>query len=205
MTEAICGSNRVQSPWSAPDIASLIRATLATSRAQRGMGPCIAGTTWSELSDSVVKQRQHVRSHSRGAMRPSCASISTLSSNKRAQGKPGARCTRGLVCKNAQKNAHEHTGSAEASGFPCAVVYGLLRALPGEPGSFATVAGGIPPADLAPASGARTTRLRRPRRLRSSLASFASTASHRAFVTIATRPSHRVRRGELIALICPTG
>ena len=28
---------------------------------------------------------------------------------------PGARCTRGLVCKVAQKKcAHEHTGSAEA-------------------------------------------------------------------------------------------
>ena len=27
---------------------------------------------------------------------------------------PGARCTRGLVCKIVQKNAHEHTGSAEA-------------------------------------------------------------------------------------------
>src|ERR1035437_9243644 len=46
-------------------------------------------------------------------MRPSFASTATLSSNKRAQGKPGARCTRGLVCSNAQKNAHEHTGSAE--------------------------------------------------------------------------------------------
>jgi hypothetical protein len=33
--------------------------------------------------------------------------------------------------------------------------------------------------------------------LRSSLASFASTASHRAFVTIASRPSHRVRQVEL--------
>jgi hypothetical protein len=55
-----------------------------------------------------------VRPHSRGAMRPSFASIATLD-KKRAQGKPGARCTRGLVCKHAQKNAHEHTGSAEAS------------------------------------------------------------------------------------------
>jgi hypothetical protein len=27
---------------------------------------------------------------------------------------PGARCTRGLVCKIVRKNAHEHTGSAEA-------------------------------------------------------------------------------------------
>src|SRR5450755_3881975 len=55
------------------------------------------------------------------------------SKRKRAQGKPGARCTRGLVCKNAQKNAHEHTGSAEAirpslrDGFN-----GLSRALPGD-------------------------------------------------------------------------
>ena len=32
---------------------------------------------------------------------------------------------------------------------------------------------------------------------RSSVAAFASTASHRAFVTIATRPSHRVRRAGL--------
>src|ERR1700712_1940202 len=34
---------------------------------------------------------------------------------QRARGKPGARCTRGLACINAQKGAHEHTGSAEAS------------------------------------------------------------------------------------------
>jgi hypothetical protein len=27
---------------------------------------------------------------------------------------PDARCTRGLVCKRAEKSAHEHTGSAEA-------------------------------------------------------------------------------------------
>src|SRR5260370_6758291 len=34
--------------------------------------------------------------------------------NQRAQGMPGARCTRGLACKFVRKNAHEHTGSAEA-------------------------------------------------------------------------------------------
>jgi hypothetical protein len=33
---------------------------------------------------------------------------------ERAQGKPGARCTGGLVRKSAKQNAHEHTGSAEA-------------------------------------------------------------------------------------------
>ena len=52
---------------------------------------------------------------------------------KRAQGRPGARCTRGLMCKGSKKNAHEHTGSAEAvrpslrNGFTA-----YLRALPGE-------------------------------------------------------------------------
>jgi hypothetical protein len=31
---------------------------------------------------------------------------------------PGARCTRGLVCKCAKESAHEHTGSAEAIRHP---------------------------------------------------------------------------------------
>jgi len=50
------------------------------------------------------------------------------------QGKPDARCTRGLVCKGHRKNAHEHTGSAEAirlslrSGF---TAYGALSPVNG--------------------------------------------------------------------------
>jgi hypothetical protein len=32
----------------------------------------------------------------------------------REQGMPDARCIRGLACKMGRKNAHEHTGSAEA-------------------------------------------------------------------------------------------
>ena len=34
--------------------------------------------------------------------------------NEREQGMPGARCTRGLVCKVRKENAHEHTGTAGA-------------------------------------------------------------------------------------------
>ena len=37
----------------------------------------------------------------------------SLQRNERAQGRPGARCTRGLMCKMHKANAHEHTGSAE--------------------------------------------------------------------------------------------
>src|SRR3981189_575016 len=81
---------------------------------RRSLALTCPGRRGGEFSDSIVIQREDVRPHSRGAMRPSFASIAALD-KKRAQGKPGARCTRGLVCKHAQKNAHEHTGSAEAS------------------------------------------------------------------------------------------
>jgi hypothetical protein len=41
----------------------------------------------------------------------------------------------------------------ESPGIPRAMVYGLYRALPGEPGFLATVASGIASTDLTPASG----------------------------------------------------
>jgi hypothetical protein len=52
------------------------------------------------------------------------------SRGERAQGKPGADCTRG-------PRATKSTGvgpqvNRSNAGFPCAVVYGLLRALPGD-------------------------------------------------------------------------
>jgi hypothetical protein len=77
---------------------------------------------------------------------------------KRAQGRPGARCTRGLMCKDALgKSAHEHTGSAEAvrpslrNGF---TAYSVLS--PARPGLLVTV---TPkkrelPRNLTPATGA---------------------------------------------------
>jgi hypothetical protein len=52
---------------------------------------------------------------------------------QRAQGRPGARCTRGLVCNCAQKTrtrAYRFSGNTPA--FPAQWLYGLLRALPGE-------------------------------------------------------------------------
>jgi hypothetical protein len=58
------------------------------------------------------------------------------------QGRPGARCTRGLMCQmHKAKNAHEHTGSAEAvrpslrNGFTAYIVLS-----PARPGLFVTVA-----------------------------------------------------------------
>src|ERR1700681_1910198 len=56
---------------------------------------------------------RHKSAFPRRGLRPKfCTDI--VPRETRPQGTPGARCTRGLVCKTAQKNAHEHTGSAEA-------------------------------------------------------------------------------------------
>src|SRR3954470_14565463 len=53
-------------------------------------------------------------------MRPRCARL--IGPKERAQGMPGARCTRSLACKN--KIAHEvvTTGSPEQPGIPRAMV-----------------------------------------------------------------------------------
>src|SRR6201991_3383700 len=126
--------------------------------------------------------------------------------NKRAQGRPGARCTRGLVCKRRwKKRTRAYRFSGEHPAFPAQWFYGLLRDLPGETSSIATVACRIASASLAPASGARTTRLRRPLELRSSVATLASTASHRTFVTTRDPPLSSGETGGLLVLICPTG
>jgi hypothetical protein len=122
---------------------------LLLSRAQRGMGPGSRGachrarvraTRWlarddigGEFSDSTFQQREGAAPHSRGARRPSFASMAALDNNKRAQGRPGARCTRGLVCKVEQKKrtrAYRFSGGNPA--FPAQWFYGLFRALPGD-------------------------------------------------------------------------
>jgi hypothetical protein len=65
--------------------------------------------------------------------------FAALDNNKRAQGKPGARCTRGLACNRAQKNAHEHTGSAEAIRLSLRDGLRLITRSPRCPGFLATV------------------------------------------------------------------
>jgi hypothetical protein len=116
---------------------------------------------------------------------------------QRAQGKPGAGRTRG-------PRATKSTGvgpqvNRSNTGFPCTMVYGLLRALPGDraflpPSSAAALAarelsasvGAPEPHDFAVrVTCARQSHAPRPPHL---------TAT---FVTIATRPSSTVRRAEL--------
>ena len=53
--------------------------------------------------------------------------------NQRAQGRPGARCTRGLVCKmHKKKRTRAYRFSGGNPAFPAQWFYGLFRALPGD-------------------------------------------------------------------------
>ena len=45
---------------------------------------------------------------------------------------PGARCARSLVCKKNKHTSVVTTVTPEQPGIPRAMVYGLLRALPGD-------------------------------------------------------------------------
>src|ERR1700682_103591 len=68
-----------------------------------------------------------------------CATVAPLR-EQRAQGKPDARCTRGLACNlHKRKRTRAYRLSGEHPAFPAQWFYGLLRALLGDPGPFATI------------------------------------------------------------------
>ena len=92
----------------------------------------------------------------------------------RAQGRPGARCTRGLVCNVHKVRTRAYRSSGEHPAFSAQWFDGLWRALPGDEFALASVIGALTvlrdpvglaktSADLTPATGARTTRFCRAR------------------------------------------
>jgi hypothetical protein len=134
----------------------------------------------------------------------------TFAPENRGRRESRMRAAPAVSCaKCTKKYAHEHTGSAEnirpslRSGFTAYFALSLVsRALlpPSLRGSRArSIWIDAQPQSLTPASGARTTRLRRPRELRSSCATAASTASHRNVRDDRDPPLSWVRRAEL----CP--
>src|SRR5260370_23255988 len=93
------------------------------------MGPRVRGDDASGISSSTVN------THSFAISRPDTPEVcypTSLPSNQRAQGMPGARCARSLACKIKKAYEHSHhrfTGFTRHSlrnGFN-----GFLRALPG--------------------------------------------------------------------------
>jgi hypothetical protein len=99
--------------------------------------------------------------------------------------------------KKARK--HSHYRSAETSGLPCASGFnGFLRALPGEPGFFATIALRRLPQSLISASGYQDHATSPSA---SDVVRLLDTARvhripHPTFVTIAKRPSYRARNAQ---------
>jgi hypothetical protein len=125
---------------------------------------------------------------------------------QRAQGKPGARCTRGLACKIERRNAHEHTGSAEAVRPSLRNGFTAYVALSPAIGLFChRHLRKLLPANLTPASRRQDhTILPSASKTLSSEAPPASIASNPASVTIAIRPSSGVDGGGY-KLICNFG
>jgi hypothetical protein len=77
----------------------------------------------------ISNSDEDVRPHSRGAMHPRLASTSHPPEEQRAQGKPGADCTRGRAHKSARV---DHRFNRIVPAFPARMGYGLLRALLGD-------------------------------------------------------------------------
>ena len=79
--------------------------------------------------------------------------------NQRAQGRPGARCTRGLACVLHKSMLHTSIQvQRRTPGLPCAMALRLIRDRPGDPAFCDTIALGQRwlPSNLTPASGRRT-------------------------------------------------
>ena len=133
----------------------------------------------------------NVRLRSRGALRPRFA-INFPPSLSEGAGKTGCLLHPRSRVRFAQTKMHTSIqGSGSIPAFPAQWLYGLLRALPGERLSclrrpreaFASL--GLNASTAAPEPHDFAVRFR----ARTSIAPFASIASHRTFVTIASRPS----------------
>jgi hypothetical protein len=130
------------------------------------------------FKERISKSEVDTPSHSRGARRPSYASNLSLR-RQRAQGRPGASAHPWPVCIG-RKHTVVTTGGAGSSGLPCAMVLTVSFVLSPVTSSFLPPSprglkahptpgrADTPPRDLTPATGARTTRLRRPLQRRSS-------------------------------------
>ena len=131
-------------------------------------------------------------------MRPGYAGILALP-EKRARGRPGARCTRGLAgCCRREMLPTSIQVQRRTPGLPCAVALRLIRDRPGDPAFCDTIALGQrwSPSNLTPASGRRTQ----------TISPYAKAALVRRSISVhrisprvrddRERPSHRGRRAE---------
>ena len=76
----------------------------------------------------------HMRNRSAARIAPEILPETFALLETRARGMPGAQCTRSPVCAMGVKYAHRYSQRRhrKTSGIPHAMVYGFLRALPGD-------------------------------------------------------------------------
>jgi hypothetical protein len=156
------------------------------------------------FEDLNFKQPRHVFAISR-RITPELMSESCPSRMKRAQGRPGARPHPWPACN--KKARGRTTGTAGSSGLPCAMVYRLIRALPGDHAWLPpSVVGLIETSDFDACIGASGPHDFAVRMSSARLASLAR-PPHPAprFVTIGRNaPLHRGGMDKTMLLICPT-
>ena len=143
------------------------------------------------------RQREGMRPRSRGAMRPRFA-LSFRPRKQEGAGKTGCALHPRSRVQNAQrKRTRAYRFSGGNPAFPAQWFYGLFRALPGDRAFLPpSSARSLLLANLTPASGRQDHTTSPSASAPFVIRASASTASHRAFVTIASRPSHRVGRAE---------
>ena len=154
------------------------------------------------ISNSLVAAKRVPR---RGR-RPDVASNSALGKRRgrrecRVMASPMARLQQ-------KKQAAVTTGSARSTGIPCAMVYGLYRALPGAPGFLATITSVMQSiiANLASASGCQdhTTSPSVPAAVVCCRLHVHRIPAPRVVTIGRNVPLHRGGMAESIVVICPT-
>jgi hypothetical protein len=91
---------------------------------------------------SQVRNSSHTQFRVLAALTPESCSASRPRKRQRAQGMPGAGCTRGLVCPLRLERTHTSIQvQPEHPGIPCAMVLRLISCSPRGPGFLAPVIG----------------------------------------------------------------
>src|SRR3954465_10646220 len=173
---------------------------LATCAACRGMDCFVARAPRNDVETSQTQLRDLAARFARGL-----PFIFALSEKQRAQGRPDARCTRGLLCISHNKmRTRAYRSSGEHPAFPAQWFYGLCHGRPGEASSIATIAReSCLSTNLTPAFGRRTTRFCRPPPLRSS--SQRQRPPHLTATYVTTADARRLGgTGGVVKGSCPT-
>jgi hypothetical protein len=95
-----------------------------------------------EYTDPIFENQLYVRLLAARIAPEVCMNV--VPRHQREQGMPGARCTRGLVCKSAQRKAHTSIQvQRKHSGIPCAMALRLMPRSPRRRIRLVAVAAGL--------------------------------------------------------------